>query len=104
MLFEGRTVSISSGSLTDDWGALEVHIYKFATTGPATEYTEKFQEWTATSADTWLEKDLTSYGVPGNAVVEIGLRNADPDYERWTGARAYGSSVDLSLSIDLSTP
>jgi len=29
VLFEGRTVSVTSGSLTDSWSALGVHIYKF---------------------------------------------------------------------------
>ena len=60
------------------------------------QYTESFQTWSATSADTWQTRDLAAapFNVPANAVVEIAVRNGNCDNERWGGVRVVGSSLD----------
>ena len=53
-------------------------------------YTESFQTWSATSADTWQTKSLAGapWNVPANAVVEVVVRNGDVSHEFWGGVRA----------------
>lgn len=57
-------------------------------------YVERSQQWSATSDDTWQTVDLSSYGVPADAVVEVAITNSKTGNERWGGVRAVGSSLD----------
>ncbi|MCK4405049.1 MAG: hypothetical protein KAV43_00900, partial [Hadesarchaea archaeon] len=60
---------------------------------------EKFEEWSATTAGTWETKDLSALGVPANAVCEIVIKNSDPDYEWWGGVRATGSTLERRFQL-----
>lgn len=65
------------------------------------QYTERFERWSATSADTWQTKDLAAapFLVPANAVVEIAVRNLNCSAERWGGVRAVGSSLERRFQL-----
>jgi len=67
----------------------------------AGQYTESFQIWSATSADTWQTKSLAGapFNVPANAVVEIAIRNDRNTEELYGGVRAVGSSLDRRLPL-----
>lgn len=61
-------------------------------------YVELAQPITVTTAATWETKDLSVYGVPANAVVEIAaLRNGAGTVT--AGARASGSALDRRFQI-----
>jgi len=62
-------------------------------------YTELYQEWSATSDDTWQTVDLGVYGVPANAVVEVAVTNNKIGNQRWGGVRAVGSSLDRRFQL-----
>ena len=65
------------------------------------QYTESFETWTATTADTWETKDLSGapFNVPANAVVEVAVRNSDDENELWGGVRAVGSSLNRRFQL-----
>jgi len=63
------------------------------------EYTERYDEWSVPTESTWLTKGLSGYGVPANAVVEIGIRNSNTSAERNAGVRAVGSSLDRKYAL-----
>ena len=65
----------------------------------AAGYTELYQEWSATSDDTWQTVDLGAYGVPANAVVEVSVTNNKTGNQRWGGVRAVGSSLDRRFQL-----
>lgn len=60
------------------------------------DYVESYQEWQATSADTWEVQDLSGapFNVPANAVVEVAVVNERAVAELWGGVRAVGSALD----------
>jgi len=63
------------------------------------EYTEARDKWEASSSETWETKDLSGYGVPANAVVEVTLKNGSSDDQRYGGVRAVGSGLDRKLEL-----
>jgi hypothetical protein len=68
------------------------YLIGYWTTPPGT-YTEKWVNIGMPSSDsTWQDKDLSSYGIPANAVVEMILGNVDTGEENWIGVRENGSS------------
>jgi Tfp pilus assembly protein PilX len=62
-------------------------------------YTELYQPWSATSADTWQTVDLGAFGVPANAVVEVAVTNTDTGRENFGGVRAVGSSLERRFAL-----
>jgi hypothetical protein len=65
--------------------------------GPS--YTEMYQQWSATSDDTWQTVDLSAYGVPANAVVEVAVINSDAGKEYFGGVRTPGSSLERRFRL-----
>jgi hypothetical protein len=92
--FQTTDAQFDTGTLvnTETYGSEQVQLYPVV-------YTERFDTWSASSADTWQEKDLSAYGVPPNAVCEIVIQNSDVDDERYGGVRATGSSIDRRAYI-----
>ncbi|MCG8404495.1 MAG: hypothetical protein MI923_04770 [Phycisphaerales bacterium] len=64
-------------------------------------YIERFQTWSATSADTWQVMDLSGspYNIPADAVLEVAVRNGYSSGERWGGVRAVGSSLNRRILL-----
>ncbi len=62
-------------------------------------YYEAFALWSATANDTWETVDLSAYGVPANAVVEVAVTNSNTGKEYWGGVRAVGSSLDRRFQL-----
>ena len=67
--------------------------------GGGASYVELFQTWSATSASTWQSVDLSGYGVPANAVVEVSIENSTDNQEREVGVRAVGSGVGRTFDL-----
>jgi hypothetical protein len=67
--------------------------------GGGVTYVEMYQSWAATSANTWQSKDLSTYGVPANAVVEVAMENTHTSREREVGVRANGSSINRNFDL-----
>jgi len=67
---------------------------------PPGSYTELFTDTGSPSTDsTWQDRDLTSLGIPGNAVVEITLGNMWPGEEDNMGVRQNGSTLSRLLDL-----
>ena len=65
-------------------------------------YQQSFSGWIAPDAgsdDQWLAHDLSQYGVPPSAVVEIAIGNPRNNLEYWAGVRATNSSIDRRIQI-----
>jgi hypothetical protein len=62
-------------------------------------YTENFEYWTAGSASTWQDKNLSGapFNVPANAVVEIAIVNGDYNTAYYAGVRANGSGLERRI-------
>jgi hypothetical protein len=74
--------------------------YYAANPPPGTaSYTEMFQQWSATSDNTWQTINLGVFGVPPDAVVEVAMTNAKDKNERWGGVRAVGSGLDRRFQL-----
>ena len=72
----------------------------YAADAPGTPgYTELHAPWSATAVDTWEPVDLSGFGVPANAVVEVAVLNADDGKQQWGGARAMGSTLDRRFQL-----
>ena len=66
-------------------------------------YKEYFGGWVcpdAASDDQWIAHDLSQYGVPPSAVVEIAIGNPTNNIEYYGGVRKTGSSIDRRILID----
>ena len=65
------------------------------------QYTENFQTWSATSADTWQTQSLAGapFSVPANAVVEIAVRNVATGNQRSGGVRAVGFGLEKRFQL-----
>ena len=70
-----------------------------ASAPPAPGYIEMNQEWSASASDTWETVDLSVYGVPPNAVVEVAVNNFRSNREYWGGVRAVGSSLQRRVRL-----
>lgn len=59
-------------------------------------YTEKYESWTASAADAWVEQDLSGapFSVPANAVCEIVIKHSKTYPEYYGGVRAKDSTID----------
>ncbi len=62
-------------------------------------YVEMYQAWSASADNVWQSVDLGAFGVPANAVVEVGIVNAKDKNERSGGVRAVGSTLERRLSL-----
>lgn len=62
-------------------------------------YNEAFQAWSASNDDTWEVVDLSGFGVPPAAVVEVAVVNTSGSVQRWGGVRAVGSSLPRRLLL-----
>jgi hypothetical protein len=64
-------------------------------------FTESYGELSGSPASsaTWDDKDLTSLGVPANAVVQIAMANGQDDAEALLGVRKKGSSIGRTLDL-----
>jgi len=94
MWFQTTDEQFDTGNLinTETYGSDQVRLSSCG-------YTERFDTWSASTSDTWEEKDLSAYGVPPNAVCEIVIQNSRDDRERYGGVRATGSSIDRRAYI-----
>jgi len=93
--FEFNGVSAIRQSYIDN-----VHIQESVAGPPAGPgYTEMYQPWSATSADTWQTVDLGAFGVPADAVVEVAVTNIDTGRENFGGVRALGSSLERRFAL-----
>jgi len=65
------------------------------------QYVERFQTWSATTADAWQVQSLSvaPFNVPANAVVEVAVLNSATGNERYGGVRAVGSSLERRLQL-----
>jgi hypothetical protein len=93
--FQTTDAQFDTGTLvnTETYGSEQVRL-------SSAGYTERFDAWSASSADIWQEKDLSAYGVPANAVCEIVIQNSNGYYERYGGVRATGSSIERRAYIN----
>ncbi|MGI9258462.1 MAG: LamG domain-containing protein, partial [Gammaproteobacteria bacterium] len=62
--------------------------------GGGPQYIEAHDLWYPGSSDTWETVDLSTYGVPADAVVEVAVMNNNGNRENWAGVRAVGSSLE----------
>lgn len=60
-------------------------------------YTQTYQPWSPSTADTWEIADLALAGVPANAVVEVAVMNSSSTRENLAGIRVVGSPHDRRL-------
>ena len=67
--------------------------------GSGGAYIEKHQSWIATSDITWETFDLSTFGVPADAVVEVAITNSKDKNERWGGVRAVGSTLERRFRL-----
>lgn len=74
-------------------------LYEAGAPPEPTSYTEMHQPWFASVDDTWETVDLSGFGVPANAVVEVAITNSNTDNERWAGVRAQGSALQRGLLL-----
>lgn len=63
------------------------------------QYVEIAGTLNVTTSNTWQGRDLTSFGVPNGAVVEILLGNKQTFLERSIGVRTSGSTVERRFNI-----
>ena len=81
-------------------GASQISDYYAANPPPgASSYTELYQAWSATGDDTWQTVDLSAFGVPANAVVEVAVVNSDIGKEYFGGVRTLGSSLERRFAL-----
>ena len=68
---------------------------------PPGVFTESYSELSGSPASsaTWDDKNLTSLGVPANAVVQIVMANGQDDAEALLGVREKGSSNERTLNL-----
>jgi hypothetical protein len=64
-----------------------------------TGYVERYQPWSANVDNAWEAVDLSVYGVPANAVVEVAIVNTAATRERWGGVRTAGSSLERRFQL-----
>lgn len=62
-------------------------------------YNETFADITVGTAGSWVDVDLSSYGVLANQVVEIAMRNSSDPSSRYAGVRTKGSSLDRKVKL-----
>jgi len=96
-----ETVIVTMGSPTNATkGGTDEHTATITNNDAAApEYNEAYSEFSADSAGSWVDEDLSGLSVPANAVVEIAIRNADADLERLGGVRANGSSLSRYVNL-----
>lgn len=87
------STNVAFAVIADQAGSLQF------TTPNSVTYTEKFQQFSAGSADSWVDVNLSGYGVGDGDIVEIGIRNSYASAEYWGGVRANGSSVDRRVQL-----
>jgi len=63
-------------------------------------YYERIQTWKADKKQSWEVMDLSIYGVPADAVVEIAILNKKDKEELWGGLRAVGSGLDRRVELN----
>lgn len=64
------------------------------------DFTERFDDVPQGSANWNVDMDLSGYGVPANAVVQMHLANVNEDFSRLVGVREKGSGNDRAIDID----
>ena len=62
-------------------------------------YTEKMQSFTVTSAATWQDRNLGTYGVGANQVAEVVITHTDVANEWQAGVRRKGSSLVRTATL-----
>ena len=67
-------------------------------------YYELNQSIIASNDNQWELVDLTAYGIPANAVVEVAIINIKKDRERWGGVRTVGSSLNRRIRLHEAEP
>lgn len=75
-------------------GADEIQSLYYATAPVGDGYHEAYHSWSASNDDSWEVVDLSGFGVPAAAVVEVAVINSNGGAQRWGGVRAVGSSLD----------
>ncbi|MCP3905744.1 MAG: VCBS repeat-containing protein [Planctomycetes bacterium] len=92
------TIGLASGDITS---ADDVTGTSTSVTHVERCYTETFQSWSATSADTWQTKDLSGapFNVPANAVIEVAVYHTNTSYQRWGGVREIGPNNDRRFQL-----
>ena len=80
-------------------GASEIQGYYDASAPQPPGYTEVYEPWSAASDSAWEVVDLTPFGVPANAVVEVAVVHADAAKEQWGGVRAVGSALERRVLL-----
>ena len=63
-------------------------------------YFERAQTWKPDDEKLWAVVDLSEYGVPADAVVEIAILNKKDKEELWGGLRAVGSVLDRRVELN----
>lgn len=66
---------------------------------PVPTFVEASQSWTSSGSNNWSTQDLSGFGVPANAVVEVAILNSSINKERWGGLRTTGSSLDRRFRL-----
>jgi hypothetical protein len=88
-------------TVTSDGGAIHYSTYPQLTTiaQPTQLYIERDAVYTPTVSNAWTDLDLSTYNVPRNRVVEIGLCNYGDATGLNVGVRANGSSIERRMEI-----
>ena len=65
------------------------------------KYVEKNAPWSPAVSAAWAVIDLSAapFNVPADAVLEVGIANADATAERWGGVRAVGSTLERRFQL-----
>ena len=79
-------------------GGGQTTLHSHAGGGGGLSYTEKMQE-IAASGTGWRTYDLSSYGVPANAICEFVISNSNASYEREGGVRSVGSGLERRFDL-----
>lgn len=72
--------------------------------GGAAPYVETYAQITPTVSGAWAVQDLSAFGVPANAVVEIAIVNDDIGNQRIGGVRAVGSTLERRMDLQEAEP
>ena len=76
-----------------------LEIYEDVEVPGLVDYFERAQIWKPDDEKVWAVADLSAYGVPGDAVVEIAILNKKDKEEFWGGLRAVGSVLDRRVEL-----
>jgi len=95
----GSDANATIETFAEDKSNIDFYLVGYWSTPPGT-YTEAEDDLGSASSDqTWEDTDLSSFGVPANAIVQIAMANEFGSSENRIGLREKGSSLDRTLDL-----